>query len=57
MDPGSRDEGLFLFMPMRRREGSADLVGPEYTLRAVNYILGTHPVFRIAKPLYDSKPD
>jgi len=21
-----------------------DLVGPEYTLRAVNYILGTHPV-------------
>ena len=57
MDPGSRDEGLFLFMPMWRREGSADLVGPEYTLRAVNYILGTHPVFRIAKPLYDSKPD
>jgi endoglucanase len=21
-----------------------DLVGPDYTLRAVNYILGTHPV-------------
>jgi endoglucanase len=24
----------------------ADVVGPEYTLRAVNYILGTHPVSR-----------
>src|SRR5262249_27271458 len=25
-------------------EAFPDLVGPEYTLRAVNYILGTHPV-------------
>jgi endoglucanase len=25
-------------------KGFPDLVGPEYTLRAVNYILGTHPV-------------
>ena len=29
-------------------ENFPDLVGPEYTLRAVNYILGTHPVSSIS---------
>jgi endoglucanase len=29
-------------------EAFPDLVGPEYTLRAVNYILGTHPVSSIS---------
>jgi endoglucanase len=29
-------------------EAFPDLVGPEYTLRAVNYVLGTHPVSSIS---------